>query len=70
MNRKKHKSPSKGRQKTFASGRTPNPTNGGRAPGEQNLKALSGFQQHDALNRMGSFEGRGEHARTGSRGHQ
>jgi hypothetical protein len=28
------------------------------------------FQQHDADNRTGSFEGAGNHARTGNRGHQ
>lgn len=28
------------------------------------------FQQHDAANRLGSFEGTGNHARTGNRGHQ
>jgi hypothetical protein len=27
-------------------------------------------QQHDAKGRQGSFEGKGEHARTGNRGHQ
>jgi len=28
------------------------------------------FQQHDAARRLGSFEGAGNHARTGNRGHQ
>jgi len=27
-------------------------------------------QQHDAANRLGSYEGKGNHARTGNRGHQ
>lgn len=66
---KKQKSMAKGRNKTFASKRTANPPQGGRRGGE-NLKATSAFQHHDALGRLGSFEGRGEHARTGNRGHQ
>jgi hypothetical protein len=66
--KKKNKSPKKGMNKTFASRRTLNPTAGHEGP--QNLKAPSSFQAHDALNRMGSFETRGEHARTGNRGHQ
>ncbi len=28
------------------------------------------FQQHDKDQRLGSFEGTGNHARTGNRGHQ
>ncbi len=28
------------------------------------------FQQHDASNRLGDYEGTGNHARTGNRGHQ
>lgn len=28
------------------------------------------FQQHDASGRLGDFEGTGNHARTGNRGHQ
>jgi hypothetical protein len=64
---KKHPSPSKGSQKTFASERTIN------LPGEGSHNAPAGgapLQQHDALNRQGSFETAGEHARTGNRGHQ
>ncbi len=64
----KGKSSKKGSQKTFASRRTMNP------PGEGTNQATTGdnnaFQQHDAANRLGSFEGAGNHARTGNRGHQ
>ena len=61
--------PKKGRNKTFASRRTMNPPEGNstRRPGKGQNKA---FQQHDADNRLGSFERAGGHARAGSRGHQ
>ena len=62
------KSPSKGKQKTFASKRTMN------APGEGGHQADAGdnkeFQQHDATRRLGDYESTGTHARTGNRGHQ
>jgi hypothetical protein len=62
------KKPGKGQEKTFASERTMNPTGSG---GHQPDKGKNqGFQPHDPANRLGSFEGKGEHARTGNRGHQ
>jgi hypothetical protein len=42
----------------------------GKAGKPQTKRADSAFQQHDPANRLGSFEGAGEHARTGNRGHQ
>ena len=58
----------KGKNKTFASKRTMNPPAGG---GHQpNKEGDQGFQDHDAQRRLGSFEGKGEHARTPSRGHE
>jgi hypothetical protein len=69
MATKKHKSGSKGSSKTFASRRTMNPSSAGRRQHAQS-STVAGFQQHDAAGRLGSFEGAGEHARTGSRGHQ
>ncbi len=65
----KKKSASKGKTKTFASKRTANPP-GPHPHGKHNLNATSAFQDHDAQRRLGDFEGRGEHARTGNRGHQ
>lgn len=40
--------------------------------GEQpaNTGDNNGFQQHDAARRLGDYEGAGNHARTGNRGHQ
>jgi hypothetical protein len=69
MSGKKNKSSRKGNQKTFAAKRTINPSF---TPGHQHAgsRTVSGFQQHDARRRLGSFEGAGEHARTGNRGHQ
>ena len=67
--KKKHKDPGKGSQKTFASKRTLNPSFSGRGRHAGSSQG-SGFQQHDAQRRLGSFEGAGEHARTGNRGHQ
>ncbi len=69
MSSQKKKSPSKGSGKTFASKRTANPP-GPRPRGQQNRNATSSFQDQDAERRLGSFEGQGEHARTGNRGHQ
>jgi len=69
MAKSKKKSPGKGSHKTFASGRTPNPPNP-HPQGEEPLNATAPFQEHDARRRLGSFEGKGEHARTGNRGHQ
>jgi len=64
---RKHKSANQG--KDFAAKRTFN------APqGQQSHKGEMGdnknFQQHDAAHRQGSFEGTGNHARTGNRSHQ
>lgn len=59
----------KGTNKTFAAKRTMNPPNTSGRRGVNNT-TTGAFQQHDALRRMGSFEGTGEHARTGNRGHQ
>jgi hypothetical protein len=67
--KKKHKSPGKGSSKTFASGRTMNPSFSG-SHQDAGSSTLSGSQQHDAKRRLGSFEDAGEHARTGNRGHQ
>lgn len=69
MANKKKRKPSKGENKTFANKRTLNaPQN----PGDQAADTNAGapFQEHDTQRRLGSFEGTGEHARTGSRGHQ
>jgi hypothetical protein len=58
----------KSRKKKFASKRTLNPRLGG---GHQpNLGARKAPQQQDPARRLGSFEGRGSHARTGNRGHE
>lgn len=68
---KKQKSPGKGNQKSFASKRTMNPPQG-MVPPENAAQEGSNkaFQQHDANRRLGDYEGRGNHARTGNRGHQ
>jgi len=57
----------KGTQKSFASKRTMNPTGGAGQAAHADTRR---FQQHDAAGRQGSFEGTGNHARTGNRGHQ
>jgi hypothetical protein len=55
-----------GEQKPSAAKRTVNPPHGGatQSPG------APADQQHDAKGRQGSFAGKGEHARTGNRGHE
>jgi len=53
-------------QKPSAAKRTMNPPQGGRA----HSPGAGPDQQHDARGRQGSFEGKGEHARTGNPGHQ
>jgi hypothetical protein len=68
--RGKNATSGKGTNSTFGSRRTMNPTSApggrlGRSP--DNTKT---FQQMDAKRRQGDFEGTGEHARTGNRGHQ
>lgn len=65
----KSKQTGKGSQKSFKARRTMNPPH---APGGTKGGAGSNktFQQHDAANRMGDYEGTGTHARTGNRGHQ
>ena len=57
-------------QKPSAAKRTPNPAGGGPggSPGGENMAAPD--QQRDAHHREGSFEGKGEHARSPSKGHQ
>lgn len=71
MQNKKNRSSSKGSNQTFAAGRTLNPpqTAGKTQHGDGTNQGAS-FQEQDPQRRLGSFEGRGEHARTGSRGHQ
>lgn len=64
---KKRNAAPKGGNKTFASKRTMNPPQGGHAAEAGSNKA---FQQHDTTRRLGSFEGTGNHARTGNRGHE
>jgi hypothetical protein len=68
--RKRGKSPKKGSQQTFASRRTVNPTGRGRGSQPINPNAGASFHEHDPRRRLGSFEGAGEHARTGNRGRQ
>ena len=58
----------KGRNKTFASKRTMNPPRTGSRGRATTGKG--GFQEKDIKGRLGGFEGAGEHARTGNRGHQ
>jgi hypothetical protein len=62
---KKHK----GSQKTFASKRTMNPPQPGGSH-QANTGDNKAFQQHDVDRRLGDYEGTGNHARTGNRGHQ
>jgi hypothetical protein len=65
---KKTKSPGKGANKSFAAKRSMNPGfSGGRQGNTGKAKA---FQELDIRRRKGSFETRGAHARSGSRGHQ
>ncbi len=58
---KKHKSGSKGSQKSFASKRTMNPTTSG--PPMADTGSNQGFQQQDVQRRLGNFESEGEHSR-------
>lgn len=55
----------KGSQKSFATKRSMNVPHGKANTGDPKAR-----QQHDVQRRLGSFEGTGNHARTGSRGHQ
>jgi len=66
---KQSKSSKKGSQKTFASKRTMNPSSGGGTK-QVHSNTKDAFQEQDAARRLGGFEGAGEHARTGNRGHQ
>jgi hypothetical protein len=69
MRKSKKKSPSKGSQKTFASKRTINPP--GHGGSHQEATGIgNASQQQDPKHRLGGFAGTGEHARTGSPGHQ
>jgi hypothetical protein len=64
----KNKSASKGSNKTFAAKRTMNPPLAGSHQGDTSPGGAD--YQHDQKRRLGSFAGKGEHARTGSRGRQ
>ena len=69
MANKKHHSASKGSNKTFAAKRRINqPLAGGSHQASKGSRKA--FQEHDAANRLGDYEGTGNHARTGNRGHQ
>ena len=71
MSHKKGKSSSKGSNKTFSSKRTMNQPQGGEGSHQADTQSgAASFQQQDAERRLGGFEGAGEHARTGSKGHQ
>jgi len=69
MANKKGKSPKKGTNQTFADKRTMNAPQGNSGSQDKGGQT-EGFQEQDPQRRLGSFEGTGEHARTGSRGHQ
>jgi hypothetical protein len=64
------KKKSKGSQKSFASKRTINPPGDGHHQQPTGQTGDAAGQQHDEKGRQGSFETAGEHARTGSPGHQ
>jgi len=66
MSKGRGKGSAKGSQKSVAKRRTFNPPDG---PGHAKRESKA-FQQHDVERRLGSFEGTGNHARTGNRGHQ
>lgn len=55
-------------EQNFAPGRTGNPEMGGSQ--KETMADNKASQQHDGANRTGSFEGAGNHARTGNPGHQ
>jgi hypothetical protein len=65
----KKKSPGKGQNKAWSDQRSINPPHGNAGP-HDTTDSGKGFQERDVQNRLGSFEGKGEHARTGNRGHQ
>lgn len=69
MATKKSAGAGKSRAKTSVARRTMNPP-GGNAPHRGSTGSRKAFQQHDRAGRLGSFEGRGNHARTGNRGHE
>lgn len=69
MSTKTHKNAKKGKNKGFAQKRTMNPTSA-RANVPPANATKDQFQQQDGKRRLGSFEQKGEHARTGNRGHQ
>jgi len=62
------KKKNKGANRTFAAKRTMNPPQGD--PANQANKEGNATQEQDAKRRLGSFEGAGEHARTGNPGHE
>lgn len=69
MATKKIASPGKAKGKTSVARRTMNPPLGD-APHRGSTGSRKAFQQHDLAGRLGGYEGRGNHARTGNRGHQ
>jgi hypothetical protein len=66
---KKKKRSKKGSQKSFASKRTMNPPQEDGSHQEATGMG-NAAQEHDEARRLGSFEGTGEHARTGNPGHE
>ena len=68
MATKKNKSHGTGKPKSFAAKRTMNPTSGEGLPPDQNVPPADAFEQQDPKRRLGNFQTKGEHARTGRRG--
>ncbi len=68
MSTKTHRNANKGRNKGFAQKRTMNPASARTNVPPQNA-TKDQFQTQDAKRRLGGFEQKGEHARTGNRGH-
>ena len=66
---KRDKHPNKGASATPQAGQAPENTAAGADLSEEKGDNKA-FQEHDTANRLGSFEVRGNHARTGNRGHQ
>jgi hypothetical protein len=67
MAKKTHKSSKKSDNKGFAEKRTMNPPNEG-GEHQHSTGDSKTFEHQDEKRRLGNFEGRGEHARTGNRG--
>jgi hypothetical protein len=68
MAHKKKNVPPQGQPPPTDSDRSPNPPKPDHGPEGRNPSP--GFQEQDPKRRLGGFEGEGEHARTGNRGHQ